>query len=358
MSTASKTERDALRALARDLAEHELAPSALKLDAQEPATLESCRSKLAEAGLMRALVAEDLGGGGVGAGELLIVLGELARGEAGCAFAVLIENVAGLLAAELGCPLQEAGYERLAIVPRVSEREVALREGTLYGRLEGALGALHAQRLALLVERPEGVGVWLLDSASEGLTTAADCSQMGLRAAPSAALELAGAPFAELVAPGEDGGGSPERALALLRLGVGAIARGIASRAYELARAYAQERWQGGVPIIEHEAVSDMLAAMSVRLRARRPPEALWREGAPGGRLPTFDPRAALAAKIALGEDAMATAIDAVQVFGGTGYMVETGVEKLMRDAQYCRLFPEPNWQSARSLVASDRAGA
>lgn len=357
MSTASRTERDALRALARDIAERELAPRALQLDAQEPAALEHCRSLLGQAGLLRALVEEDHGGGGIGAGELLVVLGELARGEAGCALAVLLENVAALLAQELDCPLQEDDFERLAVVPGVAEHELDVREGALYGRLEGVLGARDAQQLLLLAQRPGGTAVWLLEGAEQGLTRSADRSQMGLRAAPAAALELSGAPFQELLAPQADPAGLPAQALALLRLGVGAIARGVALRAYELAFAYAQERWQGGVPIIEHEAVSDMLSAMLVRLRARGAPETLVGSDGHNGRGPALDPQRALAAKIAIGEDALASATDAVQVFGGTGYMVETGVEKLMRDAQYCRLFPEPGWQAAQALIGSARAG-
>ncbi len=46
-----------------------------------------------------------------------------------------------------------------------------------------------------------------------------------------------------------------------------------------------------------------------------------------------------------------------MQVFGGTGYMVETGVEKLMRDAKYCQLFPECNWVAHDELMRSERAG-
>jgi alkylation response protein AidB-like acyl-CoA dehydrogenase len=43
-------------------------------------------------------------------------------------------------------------------------------------------------------------------------------------------------------------------------------------------------------------------------------------------------------------------------VFGGTGYMVETGIEKLMRDAKYCQLFPEPNWVAQDELMRTERA--
>ena len=58
---------------------------------------------------------------------------------------------------------------------------------------------------------------------------------------------------------------------------------------------------------------------------------------------------------VAATDAAVASTTDAVQVFGGTGYMVETGIEKLMRDAKYCQLFPEPNWVAHDELMRSER---
>jgi alkylation response protein AidB-like acyl-CoA dehydrogenase len=111
---------------------------------------------------------------------------------------------------------------------------------------------------------------------------------------------------------------------------------------------YARLRWQSGAMIIEHDAVADMLSAMAVHLASPLPPLALAREGA----------APALALKIAESDAAMATACDAVQVFGGAGYICDTGVEKLMRDAKYCQLFPEPNWLARYALLALERQAA
>jgi len=116
-----------------------------------------------------------------------------------------------------------------------------------------------------------------------------------------------------------------------------------------MALEYARARRQGGVAIIEHDAVSDMLSAMAVRL-------ACWPKIAAGDG-PECGRAQALAAKIAATDAAVASTTDAVQVFGGTGYMAETGVEKLMRDAKYCQLFPEPNWVAHDQLIRSQRAG-
>ena len=93
-----------------------------------------------------------------------------------------------------------------------------------------------------------------------------------------------------------------------------------------------------------------MLAAMAVRLGCR--PQI----AADPSRI-AVDEAQAIVAKISATDAAVATTTDAVQVFGGTGYMVETGIEKLMRDAKYCQLFPEPNWVTQDELLRSERAG-
>ena len=109
-----------------------------------------------------------------------------------------------------------------------------------------------------------------------------------------------------------------------------------------MAMEYANARRQTGVAIIEHGAVSDLLGAMAVRLAIPLPTSAGETQ--------------ALAAKIVQTDAAVATTTDAVQVFGGTGYIRETGVEKLMRDAKYCQLFPEPNWVAQDELMRLERA--
>ncbi|HXV04510.1 MAG TPA: acyl-CoA dehydrogenase family protein, partial [Solirubrobacterales bacterium] len=180
--------------------------------------------------------------------------------------------------------------------------------------------------------------VLALDAGTPGLVVEPCEFQLGLRAAAGARVAVSGA--ADGALPSEEAGAVTAASLALLRAGCAAIARGIARRAHEVALEYARERMQGGVAIVEHDAVRRMLAAMSARLASTPEPR--------GAEL---DPTAALTAKVAATEAALATATDAVQVFGGTGYMHETGVEKLMRDAKYLQLLPEPNWMADDAIV-------
>jgi len=345
MSAITVAERAEIRAMARELAARELAPRAAALDAGDQDVLPECWRLLVELGLDRVLLDEQHGGAGLGAADLLAVIEELAVGDGGIAMCVLLSNAALATLTDEQLADVPAGA-RWALVPAVTGTEVS--NGQLDGSLACALGAHDADGLVILLDGPQPAA-WAIPSDAPGLTLQCDTDQMGLRAAPAASIEMAGTTGAP--ATGEvNGSAGTASAPALLRAGTAAIAHGIARRAHQMALEYAHARRQGGVAIIEHDAVSDMLAAMAVRLACW--PQPTVKEG---GR--AVDPAQALAVKIAATDAAVASTTDAVQVFGGTGYMVETGVEKLMRDAKYCQLFPEPNWVAQDELMRSQRAG-
>ncbi len=338
-----------MRAMARELARRELTPRAAALDAGGQDVLAECWRLLVELGLDRALLSEQHGGAGLGIPDLLATIEELAVGDGGIAMCVLLCNAA--LATLADEQLAEVPWgARWALVPAAPEVEVTVLGGALNGRLACALGAHGAYGLVVLLDGPAPT-TWALDTGAADSRLERDLAQMGLRAAPAASVELTGAACAP-TADESDGSStamSAASALALLRAGTAAIAHGIARRAYEMALEYAHARQQGGVAIIEHDAVSDMLSAMAVRL-------ACWPQIAADPDGLAVEEAQALAAKIAATDAAVASTTDAVQVFGGTGYMVETGIEKLMRDAKYCQLFPEPNWVAQDELMRSERA--
>ncbi len=337
MTGATAVERAELLETARELARRELVPRAAALDAGEQDVLATCWRQLAEIGLDRALLAEEHGGSGLSVSDLLAAIEELAAGEGGIALCVLLANAAlATLPSEHAAAIP--GGARWALVPVRSGAEATVSDGRLEGSVASALGAYGTEGVVFAVQgdRPASIAV---AAGTPGLELARDEAQMGLRAAPAASIGLTGIDaHADLTQ--SDGASAPADAggvLALLRAGTAAIARGIARRAYGMALEYAKARRQGGVAIIEHDAVSEMLAAMAVRLSCPLPAAA----GA----------AAALAAKVAASDAAVASTTDAVQVFGGTGYMRETGIEKLMRDAKYCQLFPEPNWVAQDELM-------
>jgi alkylation response protein AidB-like acyl-CoA dehydrogenase len=333
MTGATATERAELLEMAREFARRELTPRGAALDGGDLAVIGGCWRQLVELGLERALLAEEHGGARLDLFDLLAAIEELAVGDGGIALSVLLSNVALATAQPEEVAAIPAGARWVVVLVR-SGTEVTISDGRLVGRVACALGAHGADGLVLVGAGSAPVAI---SAGTKGLGLQRDETQMGLRAAPAASITLAGITArSDLTAIN---GAEP---LVLLRAGTAAIARGIARRAYEMAMEYAHARRQGGVAIIEHDAVNDMLGAMAVRLAVPLPT--------------TAGETQALAAKIAQTDAAVATTTDAVQVFGGTGYIRETGIEKLMRDAKYCQLFPEPNWVAQDELMGLERA--
>lgn len=351
MTATTAAERAEIRAMAHELARRELTPRAAALDIGSEDVLAECWRLLVELGLDRVLLDEQHGGAALGVPDLLAMIEELAVGDGGIAMCVLLCNAALATLTDEQLMDVPAGA-RWALVPDAPGTELSISDGQPDGRMACALGAHGADGLVILAERPQ-LTAWAIVTDAPGLKLEREVAQMGLRAAHAASIELAGIKNAAATVDvnGSLTTTSGASGLALLRAGTAAIARGIARRAYEMAFDYAQSRQQGGVAIIEHDAVSDMLSAMAVRLAAR--PEIAT--DPPG--LASKETQA-LCAKIASTDAALASTTDAVQVFGGTGYMVETGIEKLMRDAKYCQMFPEPNWVAHGELIRLQRGGA
>lgn len=333
-------ERHEVVALAHEIGRRELAPHALELDEARPGPLESAWDSVAEVGFDRALLAVDEGGVGLDAGSLLLCLEEIATGEAGVALLVLLSNAAlAALPPERAAEIDQGERwalvatppDQLATPARVIVGAAGDGRPTLSGALSPAPGGLGAGGIVVVRAGAEPA-VLALDDGASGLHVEPCQPLLGLRSAVPARISFEDT-AAEPASPAGEARAAAEASLALLRSGCAAIARGVARRAREMALEYAENRFQGGVPIIEHDAVREMLAAMTVR-QATAP--------APPG--PDIDRVAALTERAAATDAALATATDAVQVFGGTGYMHDTGVEKLMRDAKCLQLWPEPTW--------------
>jgi alkylation response protein AidB-like acyl-CoA dehydrogenase len=359
------SERREIVEVARELGRRELLPHALELDERRPGVVDAAWERVTEVGFDRALMAVEDGGAGLDANTLLLCLEELAAGDGGIAMLTLLSNAAlAVLPPEQLAQISPG--KRWALAPAPSEElATAARVGVeqragavaLSGHLCPALGALSADGLVVVTREPDAV-VLTFPAGAKGVDVAPSEPQLGLRAAASACVSFSGAP-ADLALPQAEAAVAATHSLALLRAGAAAIARGVARRAQEMALAYAETRLQGGVPIIEHDAVREMVAAMAVRLSAAPCPSAasgLVLAGGPAGGNGQVSANEAAAAnvigiKVATTDAAVASTTDAVQVFGGAGYMHETGVEKLMRDAKYLQLWPEPNWVGSE-LVA------
>jgi acyl-CoA dehydrogenase len=131
---------------------------------------------------------------------------------------------------------------------------------------------------------------------------------------------------------------------------IGAV--GVAQAAYELARDYAKERVQFGMPIAMNQGVSFLVADMAAEIEAARllTWQAAWMLDQGYGRKAT---KYSSFAKRFAADTAMKVTTDAVQVFGGYGYIKEYPVEKLMRDAKLFQIY-EGTSQIQRLVIAKE----
>jgi acyl-CoA dehydrogenase len=134
------------------------------------------------------------------------------------------------------------------------------------------------------------------------------------------------------------------------RPGVAAMATGIARAAFEFATAYSKERVQFGVPIAMHQAIQFMIADMATKIHAAR--LMTWQAATllDQGKRNTLE---SSHAKRFAADSAMEIATDAVQVYGGYGFIKEYPVEKLMRDAKIMQLY-EGTSQIQRLVIARE----
>jgi acyl-CoA dehydrogenase len=134
------------------------------------------------------------------------------------------------------------------------------------------------------------------------------------------------------------------------RPGVAGLAVGIAQAAFDFAAEYSKERVQFGVPIAMHQAVAFMIADMATKIEASR--LLVWQSASllDQGKRNTL---AASHAKRFAADSAMEITVDAVQVYGGYGFIKEYPVEKLMRDAKIMQLY-EGTSQIQRLVIAKE----
>jgi acyl-CoA dehydrogenase len=185
-----------------------------------------------------------------------------------------------------------------------------------------------------------------------GVTVDKKEDKLGQRASDTAMIS-----FNDVEIPAENLLGEENRGfkLAMMTLdrtrpGVSAMAVGIAQAAFEYAAEYSKERVQFGVPIAMHQAIQFMIADMATKVEAAR--LLVWQSGAllDQGKRNTL---ASSHAKRFAADSAMEITVDAVQVYGGYGFIKEYPVEKLMRDAKIMQLY-EGTSQIQRLVIARE----
>jgi acyl-CoA dehydrogenase len=199
-------------------------------------------------------------------------------------------------------------------------------------------------------KRHKGIAAFIVDRDSPGLKVGKHEDKMGQRASDTAAVhfEDVKVPKANMLAPEGAGFKLAMETFNQTRPDIGAMATGLMQRCLDESVAYAKERKAFGVAIAEHQLVQAMLAEMAIGIEATRLlyQKAAWNLGN-GVR----DPIVSSYAKAYGADRAMQTAVDAVQVFGGNGYVKDYPVEKLMRDAKVLQIY-EGTSQIQRLVIA------
>jgi acyl-CoA dehydrogenase len=320
-STNAMQELAEIRTLARDFASAEIRPYVERWD-HDAALPDSLVAQLAELGFLGMLVAEEHGGMAFDAATFAAAVEELAWGEASVAALVVAHAAAS---AWLGA---HGGSDAAAMLSDLATGEKLATCSVLSGREapDAAGGGEAAGPLARWLARPAGAAVAIFTEGNRrraALLEGAEITPhatMGLRP-----LAIADARPGSGAAIAESETGLDDR---ITLLGAAAIATGVAAAALDHAREYAAVREQFGRAIRHFEGIAAKLGEMHVRVAAAR---ALTLSAALGQ-------APAEAARVFAADAAMWVTTQAVQIFGGYGYMRDYPVEKLMRDAKAAAL--------------------
>jgi len=340
-------EQAVMKETARVFAFKALSPIAGQYDEKDAPYPSGWMEQASEMGFMNMLAPSKFGGAGAKTADAGLTIEELAGGCAGMAMAV-VSSLAGVLAV-LNSGAPDDIKDRLLGEPyrnnprsfRVSaagliETPFRVKEnGTISGREAGVPGILHVNWYAVLAREGSETTCWIFEPDTDGFDAIPMRNTLGLRAAQPGHLKISNAEGLRL------GSINSDALLALVSPLLGAAAVGCARAALNDALNYSRERYQGGDVIIKHDIVAQMILSNIARVEAARSRlfeimaqnDALIDEetGALKGK-PNVN--AALLARVFAVEAALQATIDAVQCFGGYGYMHDYPVEKRMRDAR------------------------
>lgn len=195
-----------------------------------------------------------------------------------------------------------------------------------------------------------GISAFVVDGRTPGIIAGRKEKKMGLRCSHTGEVVFRDVRVPQEQLLGQEGSGfiGAMRSLDRTRPTIGGSATGLARAALEYAAAYASQRIAFGKPIIEHQAVGQMLAQMAIEIDAAR--LLTWRACDLANRGVTMTKEASMA-KVFASDVAMRATTNAVQILGGHGYLRDHPVEKWMRDAKVFQIFEGTN-EILRNVVA------
>jgi alkylation response protein AidB-like acyl-CoA dehydrogenase len=373
-------EQELLRRTIREFAEAEIRPHVAEWDEAQgfpPGLVDS----LAALGLMGIEVPDADGGAGLSPVDYCICIEELARVDPSVALSVAAHNgLAVAHVARFGGPAQRAKYLRPLAEGRMlgawalteagsgsdaaAMRTTARRDGDGWILSGTKQFITHGRTAGLLVviavtdpeRRTRGMSAFAVERGAPGLRAGRKENKLGMRASDTSEVILDDCRVSAGALIGEEHAGFSQTMQVLDggRVGIAALAVGLAQGAYEAALAHAKNRRQFSRPIADFQAIRWKLADMATRLEAARwlTYRAAWLREHPDG----AQANAASIAKLYATEMAVRAAEEGVQIHGGYGFVKDYPAEKYYRDVKLCTI-GEGTSEIQRLVIARDVLG-
>ena len=367
-------EQKHIRALARRIAEEKIVPIRAELDEKQEfpwSIMKTC----AETGLFGVNIPEEYGGTGGGTFENCIVVEELSRACLGVsvsyaasllgAYPILLggseeqkkkylpEIASGRKLGAFGLTEANAGSDAQGI--RTEAKKVG-NEYILNGTKQWITNGGEAEIYSVVAMTDKSKGgrgatAFILEKGMEGFSFGKKENKLGIRASATRELVFQDCKVPKENVIGREGLGFilTMRTFDRTRPGIGAQAVGVAQGALEAAVNYAREREQFDRKIISFQAIQHMLADMAMQVEAAR--ALVYAVGRYIDSNPKDFSKVSAMAKVFPSDVAMKVTVDAIQIFGGYGYMKEYPVEKMMRDAKILQIYEGTN-QIQRNVIS------
>jgi len=369
-------EQTMIKDLARQIAEEKIVPIREELDEKEEFPWE-IMTVLAQSDLFGLFISEEYGGLGKGCFELSLAVEELSRACLGVATTyaanalgtypmILFGNeqqkktylpdiAAGKRLVAFGLTEANAGSDAAGIqtTAKLEGNEYVLN-GTKQWITNG--GEAEIYTIIALTDKSKGArgaSAFIVEKGTPGFQFGKNEKKMGIRTSATRELIFDNCRIPKDNIIGKEGLGFiiAMRTLDNARAGVGAQGVGVAQGAFEEAVKFARQRVQFGHPIISFQAVQHMLADMATEIEAARAlVYAVARYADSGAKDFTKD---SAMAKVFATDMAMRVTTNAVQIMGGSGYMREYPVEKMMRDAKILQIYEGTN-QIQRNVIGQE----
>lgn len=362
MNFSLSEEQKLIKQAAKDFAQQQLLPTILERDDLQRFPTEEIK-KLSELGFMGMMVSPEYGGSGLDTISYVLAMEELSKIDAATSVIMSVNNSLVCWGLEkFANTTQKEKYliplasgekigafclsEPEAGSDATSQKTTATDQGDHYllnGTKNWITNGSSASTYLVMAQTdvakgPKGINAFIVEKDSPGFTIGPKENKLGIRSSDTHTLIFDQVKVPKENRIGADGFGFTfaMKTLSGGRIGIAAQALGIAAGAYELALDYAKQREAFGKSIGQHQAVAFKLAQMHTKIEAAR--QLVYKAAWEKDQGMNYDLSSAMA-KLNASEVAMWASVEAIQIFGGNGFVKEYHVERLMRDAKITQIY-------------------